>query len=210
MPRVIHSYGAGRVDVYPFKKEDFNMIIRILLIRMEKSKRGSNEYFRAYRNYVMFILGVNTGCRIETLLQLTPKHIDGGCVRIKEFKTNKVSRYELNKDVYAVVAKFIDYLGITSREYIFRKSPSCDKPLTRQQAYNIIKDVANEVGIKYAVGCHSLRKSYGRFVYDETRDIHLVQRLLNHSNPIITQNYICLEDREVTKRRKIAKYGLDI
>ena len=210
MSRVLHSYGAGRVDVYPFKKEDFNEIIRILLVRMEKAKRDSNEYFRAYRNYVMFILGVNTGCRIETLLQLTPKHIDGGCVRIKEFKTNKVSKYELNDEVYILVAKFIDYIGITSREYIFRSYPSSDKPMTRQQAYKIIKKLADEVGIKYAVGCHSLRKSYGRFKYDETHDIHLVQRLLNHSNPIITQNYICLEDKEVTKQRKSSKYGLDV
>lgn len=210
MARKLRSYGQGRVDVYPFKKEDFNEIVRVILVKRDKSLPGSSQWFQHYRNYIMMILGVNTGCRIETLLQLTPKHIGGGCVRIKEFKTNKVSRYELNNEVYEVVNKYISDLGIGEREYIFKSARASLKPLTRTQAYRIIKSLADEVGIKYAVGCHSLRKSYGRFTYDETHDIHLVQRMLKHSNPVITQNYICLEDPEVTKQRKKTNYGVGI
>lgn len=209
MSRVYHSYGEGRVDVYPFKLNDFNEMCRLCLIRRDKADPESHDYMRWYRNYIILILGCNTGCRIETLLQLTPKHISGGCVRIQEFKTEKIQRYELNSKVYQIVADYIDWLKVTDREYIFRTYRKSHLPLTRQSAYKIIKKLGKDVGIRYAIGCHSLRKSYGRFAYDETHDIHLVQRMLGHSNPMITQQYICLEDDVVTKARGKSAWGIE-
>ena len=206
--RIYHSYGEGRVDVYPFKLKDFNEMCRLCLLYRDRSPRDSHDYMRWYRNYVMLILGVNTGCRIETLLQLTPKHISGGCVRITEFKTEKIQRYELNDKVYEIVEEYMEWLNISDREYIFHTYKDSTKPLTRQMAYKVIQELAKDAGIRYAVGCHSLRKSYGRFTYDETHDIHLVQRMLGHSNPVITQQYICLEDEAVTKARGNSAWGV--
>lgn len=208
MSRVYHQYGKGRVDVYPFQLKDFNEMCKLCLINRDKASPESHEYMRWYRNYVILILGCNTGCRIETLLQLTPKHISGGRVRITEFKTEKLSHYDLNDSVYKIVDDYIKWLDITDREYIFRTYKGSHKPLTRDMAYKIIQELKKTAGIKYNVGCHSLRKSYGRFMYDETRDIHLVQRMLGHSSPLITQQYICLEDAQVEKARKKSAWGI--
>ena len=210
MSRVYHSYGEGRVDVYPFKLKDFEEMCRLCLVFRDKADPQSHEYMRWYRNYVMLILGCNTGCRIETLLQLTPKHIAGGCVRIKEFKTNKIQRYELNDKVNEIVVTYIEWLDVSSNEYIFHTYKNTIKPLTRMQSYRIIRQLGDKVGIKYNIGCHSLRKSYGRFTYDETHDIHLVQRMLGHSNPLITQQYICLEDNLVQKARSKSAWGIGV
>ena len=207
--RIYHSYGDGRVDVYPFKLKDFNEMCRLCLVYRDKAKPDSHDYMRWYRNYVMLILGVNTGCRIETLLQLTPKHIAGGCVRITEYKTRKTQKYELNQKVNQIVNDYMEWLGITDKEYLFHTYKNSTKPLRREQAYRVIKQLGNDVGIKYNIGCHSLRKSYGRFTYDETHDIHLVQRMLGHSNPLITQQYICLEDEVVSKARGKSAWGIN-
>lgn len=206
--RVYHSYGEGRVDVYPFKLKDFNEMCRLCLVYRDRAQEETHDYMRWYRNYVMLILGVNTGCRIETLLQLTPKHIAGGCVRITEYKTNKTQKYELNSKVDSIVSDYIKWLNVTDKEYIFHTYKNTTKPLRREQAYRIIKQLGDDVGIKYNIGCHSLRKSYGRFTYDETKDIHLVQRMLGHSNPMITQQYICLEDAAVSKARGKSAWGI--
>lgn len=209
MSRIYHGYGQGRIDVFPFKLKDFNEMVRLTLVYRDRAINKPKKYYMWYRNYIMLILGVNTGCRIETLLQLTPKHIEGGCVRIKEFKTNKVQRYEFSEKVYKEIKNFIDLYNIGDREYIFRKSVSDIKPITRVQAYRIIQDLKKDVGFTYNVGCHSLRKSYGRFLYDQTHDIHLVQRMLSHSNPLVTQQYICLEDDKVAKYKKSSEWGLN-
>lgn len=207
--RVYHSYGEGRVDVYPFKLDDFKEMCRLCLVKRDKASPESHDYMRWYRNYVMLILGCNTGCRIETLLQLRPKNIAGGFVRITEYKTNKTLKYQLNDKVMNVVSDYMEFLNITDKEYIFHTFKNTTKPMTREQAYRIIKSLGDEVGIKYNIGCHSLRKSYGRFTYDVTHDIHLVQRMLDHSSSMITQHYICLEDEVVTKARGESAWGFE-
>ena len=207
--RIYHSYGQGQVDVYPFKLKDFNDMCRLCLVYRDKSLITSHNYMRWYRNYIMLVLGCNTGCRIETLMQLTPKHIAGGCVRITEYKTNKIQRYELNDKVNSVVQEYIKWLNVNENEYIFKTFTGGNKPMRRENAWKIIKQLADDVGVKYNVGTHSLRKSYGRFTYDITHDIHLVQRMLGHSNPLITQQYICLEDEKVTKARGNSAWGVD-
>ena len=213
--RVLHSYGMGQVDVYPFKLKDFNEMCRLCKIKMANADPTGHEYMRWYRNYVMLVLGCNTGCRIETLLQLTPKHIAGGCVSVVEYKTNKKMKYELNNKVYKVVEDYIEWLNencekyMTEYTYIFHTYRNTQRPLTRQQAYKVIKELADEVGIKYPVGCHSLRKSFGRFEYDQSHDIFKVQRMLGHSSSKITEQYICLEQENIIKARKKNAWGVD-
>lgn len=68
--------------------------------------------------------------------------------------------------------------------------------------------IACEDGKSIAVGAHSLRKSFGRFVYDKEHDIYVVQRLLGHESPYDTMRYICLEDNVVEKQRKKAAFGI--
>lgn len=207
-PRVFHNYGEGRIDVFPIKMKDFDEMARLCLVYRDRASPGSKTYYKWFRNYMILILGVNTGCRIEVLLQLTPKNLQGGCCRITEYKTNKISRYDLSDQVFALVENYIKEFNVGQNDYLFRTSRLSERPLTRQAAYQIIRKLGKVCGIKYSIGCHSLRKSFGRWTYDETHDIHLVQRLLGHSSPIITQQYICLEEEFVSRQRKKTAYGL--
>ena len=202
MTREFHTFGNGRVDVYPFEYKDYKELLRICLVKRDKSKKESHNYYRWYRNYVMIVLGTNVGARIETLLQLTPKHIEGGYAKIKEFKTNKTQKFKINKDVLKIINDYIDDNYITEHEYLFKTYRNTQKPLTRQQAYNVIEELSKEVGIKYSVGCHSLRKSFGRFIYDKKHDIYVVQRLLGHSSAKITEQYICVKDETIEQIRE--------
>lgn len=209
MTRTLHNYGNGRVDVFPFKKSDFDIMLRICLSIRDHSSKESENYYKWYRNYMILIMGVNTGCRIEVLLQLTPKHIKGGMCRITEFKTGKIMRFELSSEVQKAIDAHINAFEIGENEYLFRSFRHKTRPLTRVRAYKIIVTLASQAGVKYAVGCHSLRKSFGRWIYDETHDIHLVQKMLGHSHPLITQQYICLEENLVNKQRRKNAFGLE-
>lgn len=204
--RSFKQKGIGRVDVFPFRQNDFNEMIRICLLKKEKATTEAAKR-RWHRNYIMLILGVNTGMRIETLLQIMPYEIAGGYVVFTEFKTGKKIKCELNRKVIEVLEEYINEYELTKLDYLFAKRKG-EKPITRQNAYKIIQQLAKEVGIDYHVGCHSLRKSYGRWMYDQTHDIHLVQRMLNHVDPSITMYYICLEERKVDEARRSSSYGI--
>lgn len=192
----------GREIVKPFKRKDYDEMQRLCLMHMEESKDGSAQYFKWYRLKIILHLGVNTGLRITTLLELTPRDISDGEVTFTEHKTGKRMQYKMNRDVMKPIEKYIEYLEITDNMYLFPTRRNTNFPLERTSAWRQIKALAKEAGIKYQIGCHSMRKSFGRWYYDETHDLLKVQQLLMHDSPLVTMNYICLEYGDIQEERK--------
>ena len=68
-----------------------------------------------------------------------------------------------------------------------------EKPITRVQAYNILKSVGDQLSISN-IGTHTLRKTFGYFYYQQYKDIATLQQIFNHSSPSITLKYIGITD----------------
>lgn len=196
----------GQEYVKPITKEDFAEMVRLCLIHRDAAPVGSATYWKWYRNYIILIVGVNTGNRIETILEQTPRDYSGYRFTSTEHKTGKLQQYDLNEDVYKIVKKYIDYCGFTTNQFMFPPKLGSKDALTRQRCWRMIKDLAKEAGIEYEVGCHSLRKSYGRWIYDDTHDLLLVQSLLGHNSAETTMRYICLEANEIEKIRTTIRH----
>ena len=193
----------GREIVKPFIKSDFDEMVRCCLNHRDKHNPESWKYRVWYRNYILLILGVNTGNRIETLIELTPRDIAGGQYTCKEMKTGKVQQFNMNQDVYATVREYIERYNIQMNEYIFESRQGLKGyPITRQQAWRVIKQLAKEAGIEYPVACHSLRKSYGRWYWDSTHDLLTTQKLLMHESAAETMLYIMLEPSDIQDVRE--------
>ncbi|HGQ5684110.1 TPA: tyrosine-type recombinase/integrase, partial [Streptococcus pneumoniae] len=66
----------------------------------------------------------------------------------------------------------------------------------------IIKRAAEEVGLEN-IATHSMRKTFGLFMYEQTKDVALIMDLLNHSSQSISLRYIGKnqdsQDRAMTK-----------
>ena len=178
-------------------------MVRCCLNHRDKHAPESWKYRVWYRNYILLILGVNTGNRIETLIELTPRDIAGGQYTCKEMKTGKVQQFTMNQDIYAIVSEYIERYAIQPNGYIFESRQGLKGyPITRQQAWRVIKQLADEAGIKYPVACHSLRKSYGRWYWDETHDLLTTQKLLMHESAAETMLYIMLEPSDIQEVRE--------
>lgn len=197
----------GRVDVYPIKRDHYDQMLRLCLELRDQSDPGKQTYWIWYRNFVFLTLGVNVGARAEDLLQLTLRNIRGGYFYTSEFKTGKKQDFMLNRETTEIVEAFAEFMKLDNKDYIFRSRQGKNRPLTRQQAYNMIVKLKRMLGIKYPIGCHSLRKSMARYIYDDTGDVITVMKMLNHSDPNETLQYICMEgDRMVKARQKF--YGI--
>ena len=88
MSRRVKTSADQNDKTLPIKdiKQQNNMLYYWL--NKKNKANGSNAYI-ADRNYLFIFLGLNTAFRAEDLLQLRPKDLDGGYVRIKENKTGK-------------------------------------------------------------------------------------------------------------------------
>ena len=62
--------------------------------------------------------------------------------------------------------------------------------MNRQTAHEMLKKAFFDAGLDGKLARHSLRKSFAQRVYEESRDIYVVQKLLDNRNVATTQKYI--------------------
>ena len=149
--------------------------------------RGTNE-----RNYILFVLGINIGLRITDILRLRVRDVTGSHISIIERKTKKHKRILIQPDLKKELTAFIE--GKPPNEYLFKSREGWNRPITRYQAYKIMRAIGDEFGLS-DIGCHSLRKTFGYIFYYETtdKDVAMLMDYFNHSSQRVTLRYIGVE-----------------
>lgn len=158
--------------------------------RMGKILREKKDR-HAERNFFLFEMGINTGLRVSDLLQLKVKDVrNKDYIEMWEQKTGKHKKFKIRKSMKEKISKYIE--GKSDDQYLFYSERSKDKPrpISRNHAWRILKEAAAEAGIKENIGTHTLRKTYGYWMYKETKDVALLQNLFNHASPAVTLRYI--------------------
>ena len=203
MPRIFRNK-FGRKTVRPFKKQDLNSMIVICKKKVKAAEEaGDKEQMYLWdRNYMILHLGRNLAFRIEDLLQLKVNNFKNGGVYTREFKTGKEQSFELHPSLRKDLEDYINRNGLVDGEYLFKSRKGANKPITRQRAWQIIKQLANQVKVSYIVGCHSLRKYFAREYYEQTGDLIGLKEMLNHSSETVTLRYICWEEEDKNIKRK--------
>lgn len=147
------------------------------------------------RDYMLFLVGINTGLRVGDLLKLKVSDVRRKRkVVIKEGKTKKARTINLN-NIYDEIQEYIKTLD---SEWLF-PSRKGDKPITPTQAYRQLNKAAEMVDITEGIGTHTMRKTFGYWFYKQTKDVAKLQQILNHSHPQITLRYIGITEEEIEK-----------
>lgn len=162
-------------------------------IRNIEHIRHMKRYLKkhSHRDYLLFTLGINTGLRISVLLRLTVSDILTENLTPKTYllAEDQKSPIYINSSVKDALLHFLDHTEISFDSYLFfSNNPS--KPLTRQQAYRIIKKAACEAGVEANIGTHTLRKTFGYHAYRQGVAISLLQERFHHATPSETLRYI--------------------
>ncbi|MBU3076176.1 site-specific integrase [Clostridium estertheticum] len=145
-----------------------------------------------YKNYLLFVVGINTGLRIGDILELKVKDLkDQTHIKIIEQKTNKIKRFLINSSLKIEIDKYIKLMS--DEEYLFQSRKGENKHISRVQAYRILNSAAEQVGLQ-EVGTHTLRKTFGYWHYKQNKDVALLQQIFNHSSPSVTLRYIGINE----------------
>lgn len=156
------------------------------------------------RNYLMLVFGLNTALRISDILKLKWEDVydmqlqqPRTHVRITEQKTGKFSCIYLNKQIRNAVMNYQKEQSDCS-VYIFR-NPRVDRPISRVQAYRIIHKAAESCGLTGTISCHSLRKTFGYFAWQQGISPAMLMNIYNHSSYQITKRYLGIEQDDRDK-----------
>lgn len=149
----------------------------------------------AARDELIFLVGINTGLRVNDLVRLKVRDVkDTDTFHIREGKTNK--RREINlRMLEDEIERFID--GKTSDEYLF-KSQKGSQAISTTQVYRILNDAADLLD-RDDIGTHTMRKTFGYHHYKQFKDIAILQEIFNHSAPSVTNRYIGIRQDEINE-----------
>ena len=140
------------------------------------------------RDYVLFMFGIYTGLRISDILKFRVRDVkDKDAVYIREKKTGKEKRFPINPELKPIIEQYIR--GKKDFEFLFKSPNYPNKPITRQQAYNILTAAAKAFGLD-GIGTHTLRKTFGYHMYQQTHDAVTLKEIFNHADISVTLRYI--------------------
>jgi len=155
------------------------------------------------RDELLFCFEIYTGLRISDILRLKVGDVrNKNVLHIKELKVqkkkklNKTKRIPILNELQKVIALYIE--GKEEQEYLFKSRQGKNKPITRVRAYDILRAAAQENDLD-EIGTHTLRKTFGYHVYQEEKDVALLQDIFNHSAPYITMKYIGVNQDAIDK-----------
>ena len=156
-----------------------------------------------YKMSLLISIGCFWGLRISDILSLRWKDIlNVDEFTIIEHKTGKQRTIRINPQLKRHIAdcyKQINPIGINAPILVSQKGTT----YTIQRINIILKEIKADYKLSIKnFSCHSLRKTFGRQVYNQNSDnaeLALVKlmELFNHSNVAITKRYLGLRQEEL-------------
>lgn len=217
------SLAGKSSEVYAFRnKEEISAMISVFDKHIEEASNNDQKRI-AKRNKMIFVIGINIGIRasdLRTLQWVFFFNEDGSRkdrYKIQPKKTRKQKKFitmHFNKAVESVISDYIsDYPFDSLDEYLFA-SRKGEEPINVRSLCRIIKDAAAEAGIEQNIGSHSLRKTFGYWVWhtaeDKNKALVILMNIFNHSSAAVTSRYIGITDDEMSDTYNNLNLGLDM
>ncbi|MCI8993621.1 MAG: tyrosine-type recombinase/integrase [Eubacterium sp.] len=154
------------------------------------------------RNYVLLTIGLNTALRISDLLSLQwqqvydfSKQSFRSHICLVEQKTGKYSQIYMNTNILQALIPYKEFLEreeyIVPEQYLLLSQRKF--PLSRSQAWRIVKVAAKDCDIPGVISPHSLRKTFGYHACKQGVQPTLLMDVFNHSSFEVTRRYLGIE-----------------
>ncbi len=178
----------GEIPRIPYYRAKAREIVRFLT--PEEAQKLLSACPLHLKRIVLFVL--NTGCRANEALSLKWEDVDfkTGCLRIHASQTKTKTHYTILmnstvRELLEDIKKEQEEKGLKT-DYVFLNSQG--KPYGRQGYRRAFKNACKKAGLQ-DFRFHDLRHTFASWVAMKTKDIYLVQRLLNHQKIDTTKRY---------------------
>lgn len=183
---------------------------------------------KRYRDNMLFIVGINFGLRVSDLRMLRFSNlINDNCTFRESFpvfekktrntRKRKKNRYiTINDAVVEAVTLFLQNTpNVCLSDYMFRsesnRGSNQNTPLSIMSIDRILKGIAKDLSLSAKVSTHTLRKTfcYHQMLmsHNDSRKLLLLQKMLNHSSPAQTLDYIGITCEEIEEAYKHLNLG---
>lgn len=169
--------------VEPIKNiEDINKIKKYL-----KSKN--------LRNYLIFVMGINTGIKTCQILNLKIEDILDYNNNIRDSISINGIEYDITKNTRDAIKEYLLFndTGDERNNYLF-KSNRGEAPIDRSHLYRILNEAAKKCELNLSIGNETLRKTFGYHYYYQVGNLKYLQLVLNQKSMSKLYDYLNIEN----------------
>jgi integrase len=152
---------------------------------------------KKYKIGLLFACGIYTGLRISDLLLLRWEDFNHDKIKLREKKTDKHREITVNPDLRKLVKK---YSGHRTSGFMFINKTG-DKLISLQYIDTEFKKIAKKYGIQGNFSTHSMRKTFGRHIWEQDneseRSLILLSKIFNHTHSDVTRAYLGITSAEI-------------
>ena len=173
---------------------------------------------KRYRDNMLFVVGINFGLRCSDLRELRfCDLITDNCMfkdnfpvfekKTRNTRKKKKNRYiTINNAVIEAVTLYLEKTpNVKLSDYMFRSFSNNrsgqNLPLTIRAINLMLEGLANDLDLNIHMSSHTLRKTfcYHQMLmsHNDPRKLMLLQKMLNHSTPAQTLDYIGITSEEI-------------
>lgn len=181
-----------------------------------------------YRDNMLFVVGINFGLRVSDLRMLRFSNLINDNLTFKdsfaifEKKTRNTRKRKKNRYITvntAVIEAVTLYLentpNVSLSDYMFRslsnRGGALNEPLSIKSIDRILKGLAKDLDISVKMSTHTLRKTfcYHQMLmsHNDSRKLLLLQKMLGHSSPAQTLDYIGITGEEIEEAYRKLNLG---
>lgn len=181
-----------------------------------------------YRDNMLFIVGINFGLRVSDLRMLRFCNLINDNLTFKETfpvfekktrntRKKKKNRYiTVNTAVMEAVTLYLEHTdNVTLSDYMFRSVSNNgykdNEPIASYSVERILKGIARDLKLTMHLSTHSLRKTfcYHQMLmsHNDPRKLMLLQKMLGHSSPAQTLDYIGITGEEIEEAYRTLNLG---
>ena len=166
-------------------------------IEFDKARTKGMSLIRNDENPIaglLIITGIYTGLRVSDLLKLTYGDLRKNTLKIKEQKTGKLRQIEIHDNIKSAVNYFPEE-EYPDKFHAFRSQKKC--VMSSRHVNRLIKRYFKGDRIS----SHSLRKTFGRRVYDINgkceEALNYLSEIFNHRDISTTRRYLGIRQEEI-------------
>lgn len=152
------------------------------------------------RNYLLFVIGINTGIKSNQILNLKLKDIVDTNYKTKDYINIDNKKYFINKPINQAIKEFLEENKIGLNSYLF-ESKKTNLPINRSHLYRILNDSVKACNIDIHIGNETLRKTFGYHYYYKTRDVKYLKDIFNKASKKTLFDYLCIPSELVECRQ---------
>lgn len=205
---------ARQQTVYPVKEIEY--IDRICEYLLYNNTDKNHPKYSNRRNCAAFSIGCHLSLRGGDLCKMKVRDFfdnNNEWALKKTFieqKTGKSRTIYYNQKVIELVARWIESEHLQYDDYLFKSKRAWKddngeyhKYMNRHSFGVDLKNAGKAIGYPLPLGTHSMRKTFCYHAYmnaedkDKSQVLVVLQRLLNHTSPLITMRYLGFEDSDV-------------